>query len=243
MSIAVIRFFGSNCDMDAVRALRGPVSTPAELVWHTETELPPETTGVLLPGGFSYGDYLRPGAMAKTRPIMAAVKRFAARGGPVLGICNGFQVLCESGLLPGALLPNAHGRFVCQTEPLVAETGGRGFLSGYQPGGKLALPVAHHDGNYFAPPHVLETLEREGHIALTYRQVAADGSAALNGSQRAIAGITGGPAHNILGLMPHPERAVDSTFGSTDGLALLQAFVAFGDGSLDRRLRDEGGVA
>ncbi|MFN7902422.1 MAG: phosphoribosylformylglycinamidine synthase subunit PurQ [Holosporales bacterium] len=188
---AVIVFPGSNCDRDAAQALQEAYGRPALRVWHTEATLPPQVDLVVLPGGFSYGDYLRCGAMAAQSPIMADVRRFAQRGGRVLGICNGFQILCESGLLPGVLLRNRDLRFICR----VVELHSAGALKGL---GNIALTIAHAEGNYFADADTLEGLEQTDKVALRYQQNP-------NGAQRDIAGIFNTHG-NVLGMMPHPER-------------------------------------
>jgi phosphoribosylformylglycinamidine synthase subunit PurQ / glutaminase len=211
VTIAVVTFPGSNCDRDVVLALDG-AGTPA---WHKDSELPAATKAVVLPGGFSYGDYLRCGAMASQSPILGAVKRFAEAGGPVLGICNGFQILCESQLLPGALLRNKDGRFHCELVELEVTAGGRGMLWGYDRKQHITLPIAHGEGNYFADDATLDMLEREDRIAFRYMRD-------VNGSRRGIAGVIGGPNRNVLGLMPHPERRSAEYLGGIDGLALLK---------------------
>jgi phosphoribosylformylglycinamidine synthase len=225
MSVVVVSFPGSNCDRDCVYAIRDVVRAPVVSAWHKDRSLPLTTRAVILPGGFSYGDYLRCGAMAAHSTIIAAVKRFAERGGLVLGICNGFQILCETKLLPGALLPNHHGQFRCELAELTVEAGGKGVLGGYAKGASIALPIAHGDGNYFADDETLDALEKEDRIAFRYVQKDAQGHGAQNGSRRAIAGIIGGPQRNIIGLMPHPERRAEARLGGTDGLALLTGLV------------------
>jgi phosphoribosylformylglycinamidine synthase I len=191
----------------------------ARLVWHEETDLS-GLDGVIVPGGFSYGDYLRAGAIARFSPAMEAVARFAQSGGPVLGICNGFQVLCEAGLLPGALLPNEGLRFICRQVALVAERFSGPFAAELQPGQRLSIPIKHMSGRYFAPDDVLDRLESEGRIV--FRYASGDNP---NGSVRDVAGVVN-EAGNVLGLMPHPEHAVDPLTGSDDGLALFRALVA-----------------
>jgi phosphoribosylformylglycinamidine synthase subunit PurQ / glutaminase len=190
----------------------------ARLVWHEETDLS-GLDGVIVPGGFSYGDYLRAGAIARFSPAMEAVSRFADGGGPVLGICNGFQVLCEAGLLPGALLPNEGLRFLCRQVELAAERFGGPFAAELQAGQRLSIPIKHMSGRYFAPDEELNRLEGDGRIAFRY----APGENP-NGSVRDIAGVVN-EAGNVLGLMPHPEHAVDPLTGSDDGLALFRALV------------------
>lgn len=227
MSIAVITFPGSNCDRDCVRVATLANSMSVVSVWHKEIELPADVQAVILPGGFSYGDSLRAGAMAAHSPILASVKRFVDRGGPVLGICNGFQILCEAQLLPGALLPNEKGLFQCELVDLEVTAGGAGLLAGYEKGQQIQLPIAHAEGNYFADQATLDMLENEGRIALRYRSAQTDGRSAINGAERAIAGILGGPQKNVLGLMPHPERRAEMRLGGTDGLAMMAALGSF----------------
>ncbi len=217
MKAVVIVFPGSNCDRDAKVALEAAAGRPVAMVWHGDSELPP-TDLVVLPGGFSYGDYLRPGAMASRSPVMQDVVRAAKRGVRVLGICNGFQVLTECGLLPGALLRNAGLRFVCRPVTLRVETVRSPFTNGYRRGAVLQMPVAHHDGNYFAEPATLERLAGEDRIAFRYMDNP-------NGSLGDIAGILN-ERRNVLGMMPHPERAADAVLGGTDGRALFDALAA-----------------
>jgi phosphoribosylformylglycinamidine synthase len=223
---AVVQFPGSNDDRDARFALKSVLGAHAELVWHQRAELPTATTAVLLPGGFSYGDYLRCGAMAHYSPVMAAVKRFAESGGPVLGVCNGFQVLCESGLLPGALVRNQHLHFVCGFVTVRVEQAGAPFLSRARTGQVLRLPIKHGEGAYFAPPAELEQLEASGRVVLRYCEP--DGSVTAganpNGAAANIAGIRNARG-NVMGLMPHPEHAVEPAIGGTDGLVLLGSLV------------------
>jgi phosphoribosylformylglycinamidine synthase I len=214
--IGVLQFPGSCDERDAVAAA-GRVGE-ARLVWHEETDLS-QLDGVIVPGGFSYGDYLRAGAIARFSPAMDAVSRFAAGGGPVLGICNGFQVLCEAGLLPGALLPNEGLRFICRQVGLVAGEFGGPFSTELQPGQRLSIPIKHMSGRYFAPEDQLDRLEADGRVAFRY----APGENS-NGSIRDIAGVVN-EAGNVLGLMPHPEHAVDPLTGSDDGLALFRSLV------------------
>jgi phosphoribosylformylglycinamidine synthase I len=210
----VIQFPGSCDERDAVAACERVGD--ARLLWHERTDLS-EVDAVIVPGGFSYGDYLRAGAIARFSPVMEAVSRFAADGGPVLGICNGFQVLCESGLLPGALLPNEELRFVCRQVGLRFEGASSPWTSELAAGERLSIPVKHMSGRYFAPPEMLDQLEAEGRIAFRY----AEGENP-NGSVRDVAGVTN-ETGNVLGLMPHPEHAVDPLTGSDDGLALLRS--------------------
>ena len=213
--IGVIQFPGSCDERDALQACERVGQ--ARMVWHEETELD-RIDGVVVPGGFSYGDYLRAGAIARFSPAMEAVARFAAAGGPVLGICNGFQVLCEAGLLPGALLPNTGLRFVCRQVAIVAEGSDSPFTAELGHGERLSVPVKHMTGRFFAADDELDRLEDAGQIAFRYAQ--GDNP---NGSARDVAGVTN-EAGNVLGLMPHPEHAVDPLTGSDDGLALFRAF-------------------
>ncbi|HEX6585474.1 MAG TPA: phosphoribosylformylglycinamidine synthase subunit PurQ [Solirubrobacterales bacterium] len=214
--IGVLQFPGSCDERDALGAAERVADT--RLVWHEETDLS-DLDGVIVPGGFSYGDYLRAGAIARFSPAMEAVVRFAAEGSPVLGICNGFQVLCEAGLLPGALLPNEGLRFICRQVELVAEEFGGPFGAGVAAGARLSIPIKHMSGRFFAPGDQLDAIEAGGQIAFRY----APGENP-NGSVRDIAGVTN-EAGNVLGLMPHPEHAVDPLTGSNDGLALFRALV------------------
>ena len=228
--IGVIQFPGSCDERDALDAVQRVGD--GRLVWHQETDLS-GLDGVVIPGGFSYGDYLRAGAIARFSPAMEAVARFAADGGPVLGICNGFQVLCEAGLLPGALLPNEGLRFICKQAELVAEDFGGAFGAELEAGDRLSIPIKHMSGRFFAPEDEVERLEAEGRIAFRY----APGENA-NGSIRDIAGVLN-ETGNVLGLMPHPEHAVDPLTGSDDGLVLFRALVRLRHttGRADARLR------
>jgi phosphoribosylformylglycinamidine synthase len=219
---AVIQFPGSNDDRDMRFAIKSVLGAEARLVWHQERELPEGTRAVALPGGFSYGDYLRCGAMARFSPIMAAVQRFAAAGGPVLGTCNGFQVLCEAGLLPGALLRNRDLAFVCDWVHVRVERTDTVFSSRARDRRVLRLPIKHGQGRYHLPPRELAKLEDSGRILLRYCEP--DGtlseSADPNGSAAHVAGVTNARG-NVLGLMPHPEHAVDARLGGDDGLRIL----------------------
>ena len=217
MSAAVIVFPGSNCDRDCKVAVERSTGEPVSMVWHADTELPQGLDLIVIPGGFSYGDYLRSGAMAARSPVMQAVARAADRGAFVLGICNGFQVLTESGLLPGALLRNAGGHFVCRDVALTVENAQSAFTSRYAAGEAISFPVAHHDGNYFADDATLDRLEGEGRVALRYAQN-------INGSARNIAGVLN-EAGNVLGMMPHPERVIEPAHGNTDGQRLFAGLV------------------
>ncbi len=213
--IAVVTFPGSNDDRDAALALER-LGADATLVWHAEPELP-QVAAVVLPGGFSYGDYLRCGAIARFAPVMDSVRRFADGGGLVLGICNGFQVLCEAGLLPGVLRPNASLSFVCRDVVLRIEHADTAFTSRAEPGQALTIPVKHGEGCYFADAGLLAELEANGQILLRYEQNP-------NGSVAAIAGVAN-ETKNVFGLMPHPEHAVDPLLGSTDGAIVLGSLV------------------
>jgi phosphoribosylformylglycinamidine synthase len=215
-AIAVVTFPGSNDDRDAALALERLGAEP-RLVWHAEHELPPDTAAVVLPGGFSYGDYLRCGAIARFAPVMEAVTRFAADGGLVLGICNGFQVLCEAGLLPGVLRPNASLEFVCRDVDLTLERVDTPFTARAEARGTLTIPVKHGEGCYFADDELVAELEANGQVVLRYGDNP-------NGSVASIAGVTNRDA-NVLGLMPHPEHAVDPLLGSTDGALILGSLV------------------
>ena len=215
MKAAVIQFPGSNCDRDMATAIRQITGADTSLIWHRETELPGGIDLIAVPGGFSYGDYLRSGAMAARSPVMQAVVAAAGRGVPVLGVCNGFQILTETGLLPGALMRNSGIRFVCRNVGLTVENNQSLFTSGYDQGEEIRIPVAHHDGNYFADSATLDRLEGEGRVVFRYAED-------VNGSARGIAGIVNAQG-NVLGLMPHPERVVDPVQGGTDGLVLFRA--------------------
>lgn len=219
---AVITFPGSNCDRDMATALEAVAGVPAIRVWHGDAELPDRLDLITLPGGFSYGDYLRSGAMAATSPIMRAVIAAADRGVPVLGVCNGFQVLTEARLLPGALLRNAGQRFICRTATLTVENTTSPFTAGFAQGETIRVPVAHHDGNYYADADTLDRLEGEGQVAFRYAD-------AVNGSARNIAGVVSANGR-VLGLMPHPERAIDAAahpaLGGADGRRLFENFLA-----------------
>ena len=215
---AVITFPGSNCDRDMAVAIEAVSGGPAIRVWHGEAELPEKLDFVALPGGFSYGDYLRSGAMAARSPIMRSVVEAAERGVPVLGVCNGFQVLTEAGLLPGALMRNAGQNFICRTVPLKVENNQTLFTGGYAAGETIRIPIAHHDGNFFADEATLDRLEGEGRVAFRYAEP-------CNGSRRDIAGILNAQG-NVLGMMPHPERAIEDVLGSSDGRRLFESAVA-----------------
>jgi phosphoribosylformylglycinamidine synthase subunit PurQ / glutaminase len=214
--VAVIQFPGSNDDRDAVWAMKA-LGADATLVWHAESELPQRTGAVVLPGGFSYGDYLRCGAIARFAPIMDPVRAFAVEGGLVLGICNGFQILCEAGLLPGVLRPNASLAFVCRDVPVRVERADTPFTSRCREGQRLVIPVKHHDGAWFARADQVAELEEHGQILLRYE-------VNPNGAVADVAAVTN-EAGNVMGLMPHPEHAVDPLLGSGDGALILASLV------------------
>jgi phosphoribosylformylglycinamidine synthase len=220
--LAVIQFPGSNDDRDMRFALKSVLGVDAHLVWHKERDLPGGVEAVFLPGGFSYGDYLRCGAMARFSPIMEAVARFAASGAPVLGTCNGFQVLCEAGLLPGALRRNRDLHFVCEMAHLRVERGDTRFTSRARVGQVLRVPIKHGEGCFYAPPPLLARMEAQGQILLRYCDSQGNVSAAANpnGSVAHVAGVLN-EAGNVFGLMPHPEHAVEERIGGTDGAVLL----------------------
>lgn len=213
----MVTFPGSNCDRDLATAFR-QAGAAVTSVWHKDTALPPGTDIVAIPGGFSFGDYLRCGAIAARAPIAAAIAAHAARGGYVLGICNGFQILTEMGLLPGALMRNAGLRFLCRDVALVAEGAGSAFTAAYGAGARLHLPIAHHDGNFTAAPDLVARLKGEGRVAFRYLENP-------NGSAGDIAGVLS-ENRRVLGMMPHPERAVDAVQGSTEGAPLFAGLLA-----------------
>ena len=214
---AVITFPGSNCDRDMADALEKISGEEPLRVWHGDAELPADLDFIALPGGFSYGDYLRSGAMAARSPVMRAVVEAANTGVPVLGVCNGFQVLTEAGLLPGALMRNAGIRFVCRDVTLTVENNQSLFTAGYMKGQRIRIPVAHRDGNYFADDATLDRLEGEGRVAFRYAED-------VNGSARQIAGVLN-EAGNVLGMMPHPERMIEQAQGGIDGRVLFESAV------------------
>ena len=226
MKFGIVTFPGSNCDYDAYHAVVDALGEEAVYLWHKDHDLRGADL-VVLPGGFSYGDYLRAGAIARFSPIMREVVAHAERGGPVLAICNGFQIACEAGLLPGALLRNASLCFICEPVRLQVENTDTMFTNQYRRGQILRIPIAHGEGRYTADPEVLDRLESEGQVV--FRYVNPDGepdpAANPNGSDRNIAGIVN-PRGNVLGMMPHPERAVDALLGSTDGLPLFESILA-----------------
>jgi phosphoribosylformylglycinamidine synthase subunit PurQ / glutaminase len=224
MRAAVVVFPGSNADTEMVHTLRDVVGVDTAVAWHADPELPPGTDLVAIPGGFTHGDYLRCGAIARTSPIVAAIRRHVEAGGHVIGVCNGFQILTEVGLLPGALTRNAHLRFECRDIFVRVEAAGP-FTP--QPGRVLRLPIAHAEGRYHADAATMDRLEADELVALRYCDAAGDVSAAANpnGSLGSVAGIYGGPARNVLGLMPHPERMSEALHGCADGRLLFQAVV------------------
>ena len=217
MKSAVIVFPGSNCDRDLAVALELVTGRKPAMVWHKEADLPDSVDFIGIPGGFSYGDYLRSGAMAARSPVMRAVQDAAARGVPVIGICNGFQVLTEAGLLPGALMRNAGLSFVCRPVRLKVENSQSLFTAQYDSGEEVLFPVAHHDGNYQADDATLDRIESEGRVAFRYHDT-------VNGTARNIAGILNDTG-NVLGLMPHPERVVEPAHGCTDGRRLFEGLL------------------
>jgi phosphoribosylformylglycinamidine synthase I len=223
LKIGVLVFPGSNCDYDMYRALRDAVGVEAEYVWHQTRRLV-GYDAIVVPGGFSYGDYLRAGAIARFAPAMEAVREFALKGRPVIGVCNGFQILLEAGLLPGAMLRNQHLAFVCQWVHIKVENTNTPLTFGLAKGLVLKIPIAHKEGNYYATPEMLQGIERKGQGVFRYCDP--DGRLSQgsnpNGSLAAIAGVAN-ERGNVVALMPHPERAVEACLGSTDGLALLRA--------------------
>ena len=225
MRAAVIVFPGSNCDRDAKIALEFATGFPADMVWHSDHNLP-KVDLIVIPGGFSYGDYLRGGAMAAHSPIMREVKVAAESGIPVLGICNGFQILTECGMLPGVLMRNASLKFICRPVTLRIENNQSIFTAGYKAGQLIEIPVAHNEGNYFADEQTLDSLEGDGRVAIRYATpegtIGPDGNP--NGSARNIAGIFN-ETKNVLGLMPHPERAADAKHGGIDGKTMFDSLV------------------
>ncbi|WP_018631547.1 phosphoribosylformylglycinamidine synthase subunit PurQ [Neomegalonema perideroedes] len=214
MKSAVLVFPGSNCDRDMAVALERVSGRKPKMVWHKEAELPLGVDLAVVPGGFSFGDYLRSGAIAARSPAMRAVADFAARGGMVLGVCNGFQVLTEAGLLPGALMRNAGLDFLCKPVELIVEETQSPFGRGYEAGARIRLPIAHHDGRYVAEAETLDRLEGESRVAFRYAEE-------VNGSERRIAGILS-ENRRVLGMMPHPERAIEAILGGVDGLPMFE---------------------
>ncbi len=228
MRWAVLQFPGSNCDQDAVHVLRHVLDEEVEQIWHKETSLH-GADAIVLPGGFSYGDYLRCGAIARFSPIMPAVKEAAAQGKIVLGICNGFQILCEAGMLPGVLVRNSGLHFRCETRHLRVENAKSRFTSAYATGQILRIPIAHGEGNYVADEATLDELFARNQVLFTYSNEAGgiNDSSNPNGSSRHIAGLMN-RAGNVMGLMPHPERASEIILGSADGLGVFESILAHG---------------
>ncbi|HEX6625636.1 MAG TPA: phosphoribosylformylglycinamidine synthase subunit PurQ [Pyrinomonadaceae bacterium] len=226
MKFGVIVFPGSNCDHDAYHVISKHVGQPVDFIWHRDTDLS-TYDAVIIPGGFSYGDYLRAGALARFSPVMSSVQEFAARGGFVLGVCNGFQILCEAGLLPGALIRNRDLHFICQHVNVRVETTETPFTHGLKAGDVLSLPVAHGEGNYVCDDATLEELKREDRIVFRYADAAGQltDEANVNGSREAIAGICS-RERNVLGMMPHPERACEDLLGSADGRDIFRSLAA-----------------
>jgi phosphoribosylformylglycinamidine synthase subunit PurQ / glutaminase len=218
MKFGVVVFPGSNCDHDAWFAVSNNLGQEAEFIWHDAATVG-DVDAVILPGGFAYGDYLRCGAIAKFSPVMQSVRKFAASGGLVLGICNGFQILAESGLLPGALVRNRGLKFICKPVPLRVETTNSPFTAQAKQGQRLVMPIAHGEGCYIADDRTLDQLEAEDRVVLRYLENP-------NGSMRDIAGILN-EQRNVMGLMPHPERVTEPLMGSSDGLAIFQSMVSF----------------
>jgi phosphoribosylformylglycinamidine synthase len=218
MKAAVVVFPGSNCDRDMMVALELVTGRRPLALWHAQGEVPGDLDLIALPGGFSHGDYLRSGAIAARAAVMRGVARHAERGGLVLGVCNGFQVLTEAGLLPGALMRNAGLDFICRDETLEVVNADTDFTRAYAPGETITIPVAHHDGNYQADAETLDRLEQQGQVAFRYLQE-------VNGSARNIAGILN-ERRNVLGLMPHPERAVEDAHGNTQGRRLFEGLLS-----------------
>ncbi len=229
MKFGVVQFPGSNCDDDAFHAIGSIIHEPVEFIWHQSEDLAGSDC-VILPGGFAYGDYLRTGAIARFSPVMKSVDKFAKSGGLVLGICNGFQILLEAGLLPGAMMRNTGLRYLCRYVHIRVETTDNPFTCAAKKGQVLKIPIAHNEGNYFNEPKVLDELERNNQVIFRYvtpegADAEKDREANPNGSLHAIAGICN-RERNVLGLMPHPERAVESPLGSQDGLVLFKSVVA-----------------
>jgi len=226
MKFGIVTFPGSNCDYDAYQAIVEQLGEDAVYLWHKDHDLK-QSDVIILPGGFSYGDYLRAGAIARFSPVMQDVIAFAKRGGPVLAICNGFQIACEAGLLPGALLRNASLKYICEFIRLRVENNDTVFTNRYEVGDIMRVPIAHGDGRYTADEATLDKLEGEGRVVFRYAGGPADADEfwSPNGSMRAIAGIVN-DAGNVLGMMPHPERVVDPLLGSADGLRLFESMLA-----------------
>jgi len=235
VKFGVVVFPGSNCDHDTFYALKSVLGQPTVFLWHKDHDLR-GVDCVVLPGGFSYGDYLRAGAIARFSPLMREVQEFAGRGGLVLGICNGFQVLLELGLLPGAMLRNKDLKFLCEHVHLRVENAATRFSNRARPGRVLRLPIAHFDGNYFAPPDEVRELERNGQVVFRYVDELGRATAAanVNGSAAAIAGLVNRRG-NVLGMMPHPERAAEALLGSTDGRVVFESLIRPGPARPRRR--------
>ena len=225
MKFGVLVFPGSNCDHDAYHVLREIADQPVTYLWHESEDLE-QCDAILVPGGFAYGDYLRTGAIARFSPVMQSVKKFAAAGGLVLGICNGFQILCESGMLPGALLRNAGLRYICKQVYVRTETTRSPFTQALTPGQVLKIPIGHMEGNYFCEPSTLAELERSDRIAFRYCTQSGEVTSVANpnGSISCIAGVFS-ESHNVLGMMPHPDRSSETILGSSDGLLLFASLV------------------
>lgn len=221
MKVSVLQFPGTNCEYDTKYAFE-KLGATVSIIWHEENAIPSDTDLVVVPGGFSYGDYLRSGALAKFAPVMDAVKEFAANGGKVLGICNGFQILTETGLLPGALKRNDNLHFISKYHHLKVVNNDNTFLQELNVNDVVNIPVAHHDGNYFIDPEGLKELEANGQVLLRYCNEAGENQV-LNGSVEQIAGVCN-KDKNVFGLMPHPERAIESLLGCDDGVKMLQGF-------------------
>jgi phosphoribosylformylglycinamidine synthase subunit PurQ / glutaminase len=226
MKFGVVVFPGSNSDYDTYRAVVDELGEEAVYLWHKDHDLQ-NSDVIVLPGGFSYGDYLRAGAIARFSPVMDDVVAFAKRGGPVIGICNGFQIACEAGLLPGALLRNESLKYICETVQIRVENADTRFTNHYRTGAVLRIPISHGDGRFTADDETLNTLEGDGRVVFRYAGGPADADEwwSPNGSMRSIAGIVNTQG-NVLGMMPHPERAVDSLLGSDDGLRLFESVLA-----------------
>jgi phosphoribosylformylglycinamidine synthase subunit PurQ / glutaminase len=226
MKFGIVTFPGSNCDYDAYQAVVEKLGEEAAYLWHKDHDLK-QSDVIILPGGFSYGDYLRAGAIARFSPVMHDVMAFAKRGGPVLAICNGFQIACEAGMLPGALLRNASLKYICEWVRVRVEETDTLFTNRYEPGAIMRVPIAHGDGRYTADQATLDKLEGDGRVVFRYAGGPADADEywSPNGSMRAIAGIIN-EAGNVLGMMPHPERAMDSLLGSDDGLGVFESMLA-----------------
>src|SRR3954471_1272079 len=226
MKFGIVTFPGSNCDYDAYQAVSEQLGEEAEFLWHKDHDLKGSDV-IVLPGGFSYGDYLRAGAIARFSPVMQDVIAFAKRGGPVIAICNGFQIACEAGLLPGALLRNASLKFVCELVQLRVESTDTMFTNRFERGRIIRIPIAHGDGRYTADDETLNRLDGEGRVVFRYAGGPGDADEwwSPNGSMRAIAGIVN-DGGNVLGMMPHPERAVDELLGSADGLSIFESMLS-----------------